>query len=301
MFSIGQSLKWKTSLPNTTLSQKFEEQQAKITRLAASAVEGYPALWHQMVAEWQAAESDAAWLTYSANYLFHTAGVHWSLDPLSLFSRLSLPNLMNFTKDLAALDAVVLSHRHADHLDLELLSKLVDLPMTWIVPDFMLEVLHAIFPEKTPKIIVPRAGVPIQIKDLALIPFEGLHFRDGNGVPEMGYLAEFSGKRWAFPGDTRAFPRGGLTGLGSLDGIFAHLWLGKRRALQETPAILDEFCRFFMEPAPHRLVITHMHELARDPDDFWEISHFLQVEAKCHELNPEVQVEPVWMGMSVAL
>jgi len=56
-----------------------------------------------------------------------------------------------------------------------------------------------------------------------------------------------------------------------------------------------------MEPAPHRLVITHMHELARDPDDFWEISHFLQVEAKCHELNPEVQVEPVWMGMSVAL
>ena len=55
-----------------------------------------------MVAEWQAAESDAAWLTYSANYLFHTAGVHWSLDPLSLFSRLSLPNLMNFTKDLAA-------------------------------------------------------------------------------------------------------------------------------------------------------------------------------------------------------
>lgn len=301
MFSIGQSLKWKTSLPNTTLSQKFEEQQAKITRLAASAVEGYPALWHQMVAEWQAAESDAAWLTYSANYLFNTAGVRWAMDPLSLFSRLSIPNSMNLAKDLAPLDAVVLTHRHADHLDLELLSELVDLPISWIVPEFMLEELTTIIKSKTPKVIVPQPGVPIEIRNLVLTPFEGLHFRDGNGVPEMGYLAEFAGKRWAFPGDTRLFPAQSLTKLGSLDGIFAHLWLGKKCALHEKLPLLEEFCCFFTEPAPHRLVITHMHELARDPDDFWEISHFLQVEAKCHELNPEVQVEPVWMGMSVAL
>lgn len=288
-------------MPNTTLSQKFEEQQAKITRLTASAVESYPALWHQMVSEWQAAESDAAWLTYSANYLFHTAGVRWALDPLSLFSRLSLPNPMNFAEDLSALDAVVLSHRHADHLDLELLSKLVDLPMTWIVPDFLLEVLQAIFPEKTPKIIVPRAGVPIQIKDLTLIPFEGLHFRDGNGVPEMGYLAEFSGKRWAFPGDTRVFPPQSLTKLGSLDGIFAHLWLGKKCALHEKLPLLEEFCCFFTEPAPSRLVVTHMHELARDPDDFWDTSHFSQVYAKCGELNPEILVTPAWTGTTVNL
>jgi len=64
-------------------------------------VEGYPAIWEQIVAQWQKAETDAAWLTYSANYLFHTAGVHWALDPLSLFSRLSLPNPMNFANDLA--------------------------------------------------------------------------------------------------------------------------------------------------------------------------------------------------------
>ena len=258
-------------------------------------------MWQQMVAEWQAAESDAAWLTYSANYILWTAGVRWALDPLSLFSRLSLPNLMNFTEDLAALDAVVLSHRHADHLDLDLLAKLVGLPMIWIVPDFLLEELQTIFPERSPNIIVPRAGVPIQIKNLTLIPFEGLHFRDGNGVQEMGYLAEFSGKKWAFPGDTRIFPRGGLTSLGSLDGIFTHIWLGKRRALQETPAILDEFCDFFTEPAPHRLVITHMHELARDPNDFWDISHYLQVKAKCQELNPKILVTPAWTGTCVAL
>ena len=264
-------------------------------------MEGYPALWEQMVSQWRTTETDAAWLTYSANYLFNTAGVRWALDPLSLFSRLSLPNPMNFTEDLAALDAVVLSHRHADHLDLDLLAKLVGLPMIWIVPDFLLEELQTIFPEKSPNIIVPSPGVPIQIKGLVLTPFEGLHFRDGNGVPEMGYLAEFSGKRWAFPGDTRIFPAGGLADLGSLDGIFAHLWLGKKCALQEKPAVLDECCRFFTEPSPHQLVITHMHELARDPDDFWDTSHFSQVYKKCQELTPEISVAPVWMGMTVNL
>jgi len=196
---------------------------------------------------------------------------------------------------------VVLSHRHADHLDLELLSELADLPILWIVPEFLLEELQTIFRDKTPRVIVPRPGDPIEINDLTLIPFEGLHFRDDNGVPEMGYLAEFSGKRWAFPGDTRVFPTQGLTKLGSLDGIFAHLWLGKKCALHEKPALLEELCRFFTEPAPRRLVITHMHEIARKPDDFWDASHFSQVYARCGETNPEILVTPAWMGMSVNL
>lgn len=288
-------------MQNTTLRSSFEDQQARIALLTQTAVEGYPAIWEQIVAQWQKAETDAAWLTYSANYLFHTAGVHWALDPLSLFSRLSLPNPMNFVIDLAPLEAVILTHRHADHLDPDLLSKLVDLPVTWVVPDFLLDELLPIFKGRSARIIVPHQGVPIQIKDLVLIPFEGLHFRDGHGVPEMGYLAEFSGKKWAFPGDTRLFPAQELTKHGSLDGIFAHLWLGKKCALYETPPLLEDFCRFFTEPAPSRLVVTHMHEMARKPDDFWDSSHFSQVYAKCQELNPEILVTPAWMGMSVNL
>jgi hypothetical protein len=288
-------------LQNITLRFSFEEQQARVAQLRETSLKDYPVLWRQMIAQWQAAESDAAWLTYSANYLLQTAGVRWALDPLSLFSRLCLPNPLNFAKDLAPLDAVVLSHRHADHLDLELLSELVDLPILWIVPEFLLEELQTIFRDKTPKVILPRAGDPIKIKNLTLTPFEGLHFRDGNGVPEMGYLAEFSGKRWAFPGDTRVFPTQGLTKLGSLDGIFAHLWLGKKCALHEKPTLLEEFCRFFTEPEPRQLVITHMHEIARKPDDFWDASHFSQVYARFGETNPEILVTPAWMGISVNL
>lgn len=288
-------------MQNTTLRINFEDQQARIALLTKTAVEGYPALWEQMVSQWRTTETDAAWLTYSANYLFNTAGVRWAMDPLSLFSRLSIPNSMNLAKDLAPLDAVVLTHRHADHLDLDLLSHLVSLPVTWIVPEFLLEELLPIFKGRAAKIIVPHPGVPIEIRNLVLTPFEGLHFRDGNGVPEMGYLAEFAGKRWAFPGDTRLFPAQSLTKLGSLDGIFAHLWLGKKCALQQNPALLEEFCSFFIEPAPRRLVVTHLHELARKADDFWDTSHFSQVYAKCQELKPEVKVTAAWMGTSVEL
>lgn len=301
MCSIARLLKWKTSSQKIMPDRKYEAQQARIALLRDSAVKGYAALWQQLVADWRAAETDAAWLTYSANYLFHTAGVRWALDPLSLFSRLSLPNPMNFADDLSALDAVVLTHRHADHLDLELLAKLVGLPIVWIVPDFMLEELRVIFPEKSPDMVVPHPGVPIHINGLTLIPFEGLHFRDGNGVPEMGYLAEFSGKRWAFPGDTRVFPAGGLANLGSLDGIFAHLWLGKKCALQEKPAVLEEYCRFFTEPAPRQLLITHMRELARKPDDFWDTHHFELVAAKFKQLIPGMMVTPALTGTRIVL
>ena len=288
-------------MQNITFRFSFEDQQARIALLTKTAVEGYHALWEQIVAQWRTAETDAAWLTYSANYLLHTAGVRWALDPLSLFSRLLLTNSMNFARDLAPLDAVVLTHRHADHLDLDLLSHLVSLPVTWVVPEFLLEELLPVFKGRAARIIVPRPDVPIEIRNLVLTPFEGLHFRDGNGVPEMGYLAEFSGKRWAFPGDTRVFPAQSLTKLGRLDGVFAHLWLGKKCALHETPPLLEEFCHFFTEPAPRRLVVTHMHEIARKPDDFWDASHFSQVYAKCQELKPEVLVTPAWMGMSVEL
>lgn len=287
-------------MPDTIFRRNFEYQRERIALLTNAALESYLSVWNRVILEWRSAVNDAVWLTYSANYLFHTEGVRWALDPLSLFSRLSLNNPQDFTEDLSQLDAIVLSHSHADHLDIELLSKLVDLPLIWIVPDFLMQELGSVIGNKM-EIIVPTPGNPICIKNLTLTPFPGLHFRDGNGVPELGYLAEFSGKRWAFPGDTRSFPLRGLTDLGKIDGIFAHLWLGKRSALQEIPTLLNDFCRFFTEPAPRRLVITHMHELARDPYDFWDSSHFEQVFSKCQELNPEIQVTLAWMGMSVEL
>jgi hypothetical protein len=51
----------------------------------------------------------------------------------------------------------------------------------------------------------------------------------------MGYLLEFNGKRWLFPGDTRSYDASLLQSFGPLEGHFAHLWLSRTGAYLEVP------------------------------------------------------------------
>ena len=279
----------------------FNQQQARIERRIEEARLGYPALWQRIIRDWKDASDDAAWLTYAANYLFHTAGVKWALDPFSLFTRLKEKNPQDFAADLSALDAVVLSHAHADHLDLNILAALDGLPISWVVPEFMLEYLEKKVNLKTTRLVIPQPGIPLPIGNLTLVPFKALHMRGDHGVPEMGYLAEFAGKHWAFPGDTRVHPQEGLPMLENLDGSFAHLWLGKKCALQDPPPLLDEFCRFFAGPKPKRIVVTHLEELGRNALDYWSLDHYRLVETRFRQIDPGIEVSSALMGQAVSL
>jgi hypothetical protein len=281
--------------------ERFDQRQVEIALRIEQAKEGYLTLWNQIIEAWQNAEEDCAWLTYAANYLFHTAGVKWALDPFSVFTRFKEKNPQDFAADLARLDAVVLSHAHADHLDMNILVALNGMPVTWLVPEFMLEYVGKSVNLKTARLIIPQPGIPVNIGDLTLMPFKALHLRGDHGVPEMGYLAEFAGKRWAFPGDTRVHPPESLPMLENVDGIFAHLWLGKKCAMQDTPPLLDEFCHFFARPKPNRIIVTHMEELGRNALDYWTMDHYQQVYNRFGQIAPEITVSPALMGQAVHL
>ena len=281
--------------------EKYIQQQARIELRIAEERREYHNLWQQIIRTWEKAEEDTAWLTYSANYLLHTAGVKWALDPFSLFTRLKGKNPQDFAADLAALDAVVLSHAHADHLDLNILAALDGLPITWVVPEFMLEYVGKSVRLDAARMVIPKPGVPVNIGNLTLVPFKALHMRGDHGVPEMGYLAQFAGKCWAFPGDTRVYPPEGLPILENVDGIFAHLWLGKECALQDPPPLLDEFCQFFAQPKPKRIVVTHLEELGRNALDDWTINHYRLVETRFNQIAPGIEVSPALMGQAVSL
>jgi hypothetical protein len=271
------------------------------------AAHAYPGLFARIVSEWAApVPGDRAWLLYAANYLLRTGGVRWALDPLSLRQRLPTAPEVD-PSALAALDYVVLTHRHADHLDLNLLRRLRDLPLRWIVPEFLLDPLQSLGlpPEK---LILSRRLEPLALGGLTLTPFDGLHWEpapgypDGQrGVPALGYLAEFNGKRWLFPGDTRTYDATRLPAFGRLDGLFAHLWLGRSAALLEAPPFLDAFCRFCLDLQPGCLIITHLDEWGRPAAEQWTRTHARMAVDWFHAHAPGIPVHIAGMGDSLAL
>ncbi|MBW6473751.1 MAG: MBL fold metallo-hydrolase [Anaerolineaceae bacterium] len=265
------------------------------------AKEEYPKLWDRMISEWKSSQKDRFWLTYSANYLLHTAGVKWAIDPYSLFTRVGGGEQPAFSDDLNTLQLVVLTHSHSDHLDLNLIAAIQDLPIYWVIPELLLAKVNAAIDLPSERIIVPQPGNTLRIDNLMLTPFDGLHIHGEHGVPAMGYLAEFSHKRWLFPGDTRDYDFSKLPDFGEMDGIVGHLWLGKAEALEQWPSKLDDFCQFFSQFSTKQLVITHLREYGRETNELWDLHHFQLVRTHILAIKPEIKISAVLMGESIDL
>jgi L-ascorbate metabolism protein UlaG (beta-lactamase superfamily) len=149
---------------------------------------------------------------------------------------------------------------------------------------------------------------PLELEGIKITPFDGLHrevdstYPDGRrGVPAIGYLMEFSGKRWLFPGDTRTFDASQLPSFGPVDGLFAHLWLGRGCALNEKPPLLDAFCSFCLELQPKRIIVTHLEEFGRTIDEYWDEEHFQPVRRQILERAPDRIIESAYLGKRVDL
>jgi L-ascorbate metabolism protein UlaG (beta-lactamase superfamily) len=260
-----------------------------------------------MIVEWNSpGPEDRAWLMYSANYLFRTCNVRWAMDPLTLNWRIKNAPKTDLVHDLRSLSFVLLTHRHADHLDIDLLAALRHLPITWVVPEFLLPIVIKEAGLARKNIVTALHLHPIEMNGIQILPFNGLHREttpDGakRGVPAFGYLIEFNGKRWLFPGDTRTYNAFQLPDLGPVDHLFAHLWLGRGCALQEEPPLLDAFCRFCFDLNPRRIILAHLHEFGRDADDFWDEAHAQQVCLNFQTMSSGSSVTSLQMETSILL
>ncbi len=281
------------------------EQQIQARRAQRAGT--YARAWARMLGEWGAdAAGDRAWLTYAASYLLRTGGVHWAIDPFTLAARIPGAPPVEVSA-LRRLDFALLTHRHNDHLDLGLIRALRDAPITWVIPDFLQPAVIDAAALPRERVITPRAGQPLELNGVRIMPFEGLHYEYGadgapvRGVPALGYLAERGGRRWLFPGDTRTYDAMRLPAFGAVDVLFAHLWLGRGAALLPQPPLLDAFCRFCLDLRPARVVLTHLNELGRPAAECWDESHAALALARLQVLSPGLAVEPRQMGESVDL
>ncbi len=277
---------------------RFTAKQNQISRQQADFIRRYPALWRRIVSESsQPQGEDRAWLMYSANYLFRTHQILWAMDPLRLQQRLPQAPALELASGLEKISFVLLTHAHEDHLDLDLIHSLRAAPILWVVPRFLLQPVRDVAGLSPQRMIIPAPMRSFEIQNIRVTAFEGLH-RD---LPAMGYLVEFNGKRWLFPGDTRVYEARQLPDFGPLDGLFAHLWLGRRCALEDALPYIDDLCRFCAELQPRRVILTHLCEFGRDADDYWDEEHVIRLQAAFKDRSPEIPLIAVYPGESVSL
>lgn len=286
---------------------RFTKKQQEIDQRAAEIIASYPVLWSQMIADWrQPGSEDLAWLMYSANYLFRTANIRWAIDPLRLKHRLpGAPEMP--VDDLKELDFILLTHRHGDHLDSNLLRQLKDFPILWVIPAPVLELMRDEIEIPASRLIVPEPMRTIEILGIRITPFNGLHreahpkMETFRSVPAMGYLVEFNGIRWLFPGDTRTYDASQLPSFGPIDGLFAHLWLGRGCALLDDPSLLEALYRFCVDLSPKRIILTHLEEFGRNANDYWDREHAQKVKLLFSEKIPDILVSSALLGDQMVL
>jgi L-ascorbate metabolism protein UlaG (beta-lactamase superfamily) len=293
---------------------KLTQRQRQIDAVREKIVTDYPRIWERMISEWkQPSEQDCAWLMYSANYLFRTSNIRWAVDPFSLHARLPDTPALPIEQDLQELDFVLLTHRHADHLDLDLIRRLSHYHIQWIIPKSIIPYVTEHTGLSVKKVITPDAFRNIEIKGIEIHPFDSMHWEwesspssrsvsnAAKGLPETGYRITFDGKKWLFPGDIRTYDPALLPSLGLTDIVFAHLWLGRGQALKVNPEMVNKFCRFYLHLKPRRIIVTHLYELGRAAKSLWTADHYNAVKRKFSELSPGTQVDMTSIGDRILL
>lgn len=215
---------------------------------------------------------DAFWLIGASSYVFSAGGALWAVDPMFNTPRSGV------SRDQADLDGVfgrldfaLLTHRHADHFDPRLMETYPGLE--WIVPEHMVGEIPAACREK---MTVVKSVDVIERKGIRISAFRSLHYDAGTtvGVEETGYFVEAGQHRLLFPGDIREYDAVKLPVFNGVTHLFAHVWLGRRNALNwpcgEYP---DQFARFHLSFGAEKIYLTHLMEAERPLEDLWTYAH----------------------------
>lgn len=246
----------------------------------AAAIEDYQnsyrAKWTRAFEQIQSKRYDHhVWLLGPSSYVFLTDGVRWGMD-LQFRLPLILDTVRDLVvEDLAALDFILLTHEHSDHLDYSLISMLSDKPVKWIIPAFFDRDKILATGLSADRITWVEPGQEYDLGKLKLNTFESLHFRpSGQGVREIGYLAATSRSRILFPGDVRNYDISKMPHFGPVDCLFSHVWLGGGNALNlPCEPWLTNFCDFTCALDSELVLLTHLYEIGRPIEEMWTYTH----------------------------
>lgn len=284
-----------------------QADRLRIARLREAFLREYPDAFDVMLGRWAEASGACEMsLMYAASYLFVTGEVRWAVDPVLPGSLLpDFPDGLR-TEPLGELAFVLLTHDHSDHVDWELLASLRDSGVTFVVPEHMRDAVAERVKPRGGQMTVARWGERLELHGMGILPWDGLHWQtdpDGRrqGTDATGYLVEAEGRRWLFPGDVRDYRAEEVARFAPVDTLFAHLWLGRGRALDPAPPELDAFCEFLRAAEPRRVVLTHLYEFSRRPTDLWTDRHVGLIRERWKEMGEQAPIMTPRVGEMMVL
>lgn len=271
-------------------------------------IKQYSKLWRDMLAAWlQSDAEDRIWFIYAHGYLLRTDNTRWAIDPNTLRHRLSQAEQVDLTA-LKQLSFVVLTHNHAAHVDAELITALRASPVKWVIPEHMVDSVVERCGLRRKQIVVPGYHEAVTIDGVKITAFPGVHGeRSAPGappsdrLPSTGYLFQIGERRLLYPGDTRTYDSSLFPALAGVDTLLAHLWLGRKQAVNPAPPELQAFVRFVLDFQPRRVILGHLYEVGRKADDCWVGFHADLVRASLREQAPSLPVTAPAIGQDCVL
>ncbi len=171
-------------------------------------------------------------------------------------------------------DAVIVTHKHRDHYDPELIDK-ISSEISVYCADFI--------EHKKDSVINVRAGDKVRIKSIDIDFFESFHTLGCNVVPEVGFCITFNGDKYVFPIDVRDYDKE-YPDFGAVKILVAHLWLGKQNALNVSDnPYAEKFSDFVNRFNAKKIYVSHLYGVHRKVDDMWTDIHYNLIKDKITE------------------
>ncbi len=229
----------------------------------------------------------------SSSYLFSTGDLFWAVDPVYAIDPCPAEESEAVAAGLQDFAFIVVTHCHADHLNVPLLRRLRSNGRTrLVIPASIADQFLPLTGGAATDVTVLEVGQSACLSGVTLTCHPGYHDEPGTaGYPSGSFLVSLpDGINLFFPGDVRDYARRLPATLPPIDYAFGHVWLGRGNSLDDAFPLVDDFCRFMMQCRPGVLFLTHLREVSRGADSMWLPRHAALVRARLSELAPETVV-----------
>ena len=231
--------------------------------------------FHNAIKVFDKKEGCYASMIFSASYLFCTNGYKWVMDLAFRCSRYFSEIPEKVMEYLGDIDLMILTHAHDDHMEESTIRTLADTDITWLLPEFMVDMVTEMGVRRE-KMIVVKVGDVQKVGPLTIRVLPGRHYRPENhvGLEAVGYVITAEDMpKLAFPGDVRDYRTEFVESL-KADYCFAHVWLtDKALDPQQYVPKCQEFTKFMLEMSEKNIFLTHLYENARKEESMWQKHH----------------------------